>query len=692
MTSVDLRQALDTLAASPSWSAVADIARRCDAGPAGVGKSLFQEAVNGVEAAARALLDPGDGRPAFKITAETCIAARFLAGRVHPLRHEHYWGTKQAQFAHLFSTSADVRARVGCMMALVVCDTILEQPAGALSRFFERIVVIGPDRFLAGLPMPIASAGHTLLLAGFFTQTHESFRRTLSALAQHIADSDVALRRSWVAVAVLFFRPPAAPDMREVAFESFAVPMLEWSAANVDPATLDLVRDLDLWINGRYMRQQEGTERFKLIQGLIAPLFARIGAATRAAAGVKHAAHRHAPASPLRIAFVLQSMKRLAHAENLITFLRGLNGFRERAIEPRVYIPFVVDGSGPLKRALVELSTPLFTMPDLSRHPAIWLREMAARDGASAVVFVSVAAYLSFAAGLSIAPALVWWSMKYHGLEADGIDGYLTNGNFFDDWREIDGRRWRSCRAALPPLTGEAGAAERRAFRAQHGLSDEHVVLACIGREEKMLDPAYIDAIGRVLDACPDARFMWAGRSAESPDVSALLRQRGIRDKCRFVGWLSDTKVAAQAMDIYADSFPFASGHTAYEAMAAGKPVVVLKTPEAIESSTATAIVPLYDGAIGTVADQEFTRRLFTDADGASLWPYVDTADLYVELIIGLVRDPGRRARAGAACRACVERFARDEVKFAETTSRHLIEIVRERLAGNDSLALTPNS
>jgi glycosyltransferase involved in cell wall biosynthesis len=241
-------------------------------------------------------------------------------------------------------------------------------------------------------------------------------------------------------------------------------------------------------------------------------------------------------------------------------------------------------------------------------------------------------------------------------------------------------------------LTGEAGAAERRAFRAQHGLSDEHVVLACIGREEKMLDPAYIDAIGRVLDACPDARFMWAGRSAESPDVSALLRQRGIRDKCRFVGWLSDTKVAAQAMDIYADSFPFASGHTAYEAMAAGKPVVVLKTPEAIESSTATAIVPLYDGAIGTVADQEFTRRLFTDADGASLWPYVDTADLYVELIIGLVRDPGRRARAGAACRACVERFARDEVKFAETTSRHLIEIVRERLAGNDSLALTPNS
>jgi glycosyltransferase involved in cell wall biosynthesis len=390
----------------------------------------------------------------------------------------------------------------------------------------------------------------------------------------------------------------------------------------------------------------------------------------------------------LRVGFVLHSKSRLAHTETLITFLRGLARLPSPPIEPLVYLAKVDSSVSELAATLAEFRAPLATLANAAPHPVAWLRDSAIQDGLAAMVFVSNTTNLAFAAGYGVAPVLVWWTMKYHSLELPGIDAYLSNGTFFDDWRVIDGRRWRSCRAALPPLTDATTAAEGRRFRAEHGLNDNHVILACIGREEKLLDARYIDALGRILEACPQARYMWSGREIRAGEVMDLMRQRGILDRCRFVGWLPNTKLAAQAMDIYADSFPFASGHTAYEAMAAGKPVVVLKTHEALESSSANSLVPAYEGHIGTPAEQAAVRALLTDTDGASLLPYVDTVDQYVDLAIRLVRDPHHRAKVGDACRLYVERFTRDEVTFAQSTCRHLLEIVKEKAdAGGGTIA-----
>jgi glycosyltransferase involved in cell wall biosynthesis len=348
-----------------------------------------------------------------------------------------------------------------------------------------------------------------------------------------------------------------------------------------------------------------------------------------------------------------------------------------------------VQRSDELSRVLADLGAPLSKPVNSSQHAVAWLRDVAAKDGLAALVFVSTTAYLAFAAGYGVAPVLVWWAMKYHGLKVPGIDAYLSAGNFFDDWRDIDGRRWRGCRAALPPLTDATTTADGRRFRAEHGLNDDHVVLACIGREEKLLNPDYIDALGTILEACPEARYIWSGRQARAAEVIGMMRRRGILDKCRFVGWLSNTKLAAQAMDIFADSFPFASGHTAFEAMAVGKPVVVLKTPEALETSSANSLVPVYDGVIGTPADRAAVRAIFTGHDGATLLPYVDTTAQYVDLATRLVRDPAHRFTVGAACRTYAERFARNEIAFAETTCRHLIAIVREK--ENTSSASLPS-
>lgn len=233
---------------------------------------------------------------------------------------------------------------------------------------------------------------------------------------------------------------------------------------------------------------------------------------------------------------------------------------------------------------------------------------------------------------------------------------------------------------ALPGLRGPSAADQAAHFRAQADVGPDQILFACIGREEKMLEWTYIDSVGNILDQCPGSRFVWTARSALHAKVQALLEKRNIAARCTCVGWLENTKVLAEALDVYLDTFPFASGHTGYEAMAAGKPVLVLATPEALESSTATSLVPAVRGEIGTPEDQAAVRAIFTDPHGQSLLPYVDTIADYVAWGTRLARDSRFRRAVGAACQTFVDRFARNERLCAEVTIRHIREVVASRL------------
>ena len=52
---------------------------------------------------------------------------------------------------------------------------------------------------------------------------------------------------------------------------------------------------------------------------------------------------------------------------------------------------------------------------------------------------------------MRIAPVQIHWSMKYHSVEFDEIDGYLTIGSF-EQYRIINGKKWRAGHGALDPL------------------------------------------------------------------------------------------------------------------------------------------------------------------------------------------------------------------------------------------------
>jgi hypothetical protein len=117
--------------------------------------------------------------------------------------------------------------------------------------------------------------------------------------------------------------------------------------------------------------------------------------------------------------------------------------------------------------------------------------------------------------------------------------------------------------------------------------------------------------------------------------------------------------------------------------MAAGKPVVVLKTPEALQSSTVSGLMPVLEGRSGSAEDQRAVRAIFTCADGSSLLPFVDTIAEFVALSIRLVGDTALRANMGAACKLYVERYARDEATYARTTCKHIVEIARDKAAAS---------
>ena len=675
-----LQSLITALQARPDWAGVSALAAAL--GDHRLLSAAEQDAArDAIESAAIALLGPADSPGVFNVVPESFDVPRVLAAGVGPRRRADYWRVKQQQLATYLAAPDDKTLAV-TIFTMVVCDAVAESPAEALARFLDRLITVGPKRFWASMPAEAEDIGRLLARAGCGDGNLDGIRKRLASITEMVLNGSAA--KAWVLLVGRTFFTSAWPlPFVDAIFDDVVLPILGRAAQRLDRPLLDCARFLDEKIAVEYVKQSESLARYERISMAAGPVLAGIGAAARGVLGVTAAETDPGPDQSLRVGFVLNTDARLAHAEVLVTFLRGLKTLTPTPIAPTVYVSEAGDGQSPLAHEVQALGAKYVQRPDDTGHPMAWLRDMAVRDGVSAMVFVSIKAYLAFAAGFRVAPVVVWWSMKYQVQWVPEIDSYLTVGDFFQEWRMVRGKMWRACRAAYPPLVDDNPTVTRSAFRARFGLTEHDVVLACIGREEKMLDPAYLDAVAAIMTACPETRFIWTGRPVRSAEVAAELEQRGIAGRCRHLGWLDDTKAAARALDIFVDSFPFASGFTALEAMAAGKPVVVLRTPEAMESSSATSLVAAYDGLTGRPDEQAEVRRLYTDSDGRSLLPYVATIPEYIALAVRMSRDAAYRDRVGAAGRAYAERFARDERTFAATTCRHLIDIVREKQMAN---------
>ena len=252
--------------------------------------------------------------------------------------------------------------------------------------------------------------------------------------------------------------------------------------------------------------------------------------------------------------------------------------------------------------------------------------------------------------------------MKYHAVEIDEIDERLAVENVVLSKR-MEGHDWRTFGSAAASWIDPSKAGAAAHLRASY--PEDAVLAASIGREEKLDSAPFLEAVCRLLQRHPNLHFVWTGK-VQRASIQAAFERAGVADRARFAGWI-DTKLYAQAIDLFLDSFPFPCGFTLKEAMAAGKPAVMMRTPESLETGVPGAISPLVEGTGEASPDaRERLRRIFTDARDFDLYQCAATPEEYADMASRLIADAALRARAGAANRAFIESFLaspRDEAR-----------------------------
>ena len=180
----------------------------------------------------------------------------------------------------------------------------------------------------------------------------------------------------------------------------------------------------------------------------------------------------------------------LAHTDVLLTVLKALAAFKRRPIEPIIYVLAARPRESECREfeqsfAACDVSIRYRNAEEIDT--VLWLPRQCAEDQISAAVWVSLPLELSFWTSYRVAPAQIWWSMKYHDLDVAGVDGYLTLGSQ-DGVRMMNGRKWRSCRSAMPPLFDATKTSTAQSTRAQYSITGSEVFIGSMAREVRYLD------------------------------------------------------------------------------------------------------------------------------------------------------------------------------------------------------------
>ncbi len=153
--------------------------------------------------------------------------------------------------------------------------------------------------------------------------------------------------------------------------------------------------------------------------------------------------------------------------------------------------------------------------------------------------------------------------------------------------------------ADLLEAAAAAGGGREGARRAL-GLTEDHVVVACIGEvgwrkgQEILLTTA-----ARLRARHPEAVFLIAGEGAGRDDLAHRARREGLADLVRFLGFRDDVPALLAASDILVlpsrrEGFP----NTLLEGMALGLPVVATRAdgiPELVDDGVTGALVDVDD-------------------------------------------------------------------------------------------------
>jgi glycosyltransferase involved in cell wall biosynthesis len=173
----------------------------------------------------------------------------------------------------------------------------------------------------------------------------------------------------------------------------------------------------------------------------------------------------------------------------------------------------------------------------------------------------------------------------------------------------------------------EEGLTPPDSVRDELGFEQEAPLIVCTARLEKEKDVAsLIAAMERIASDFPSARCLVAGEGGERERLEAQIRELGLAERVKLLGFRKDAHALIHAADIFVlPSLAEPFGLVILEAMALGRPVVATRAGGPLEIVT--------DGETGLLAQP---------ADAPSL----------ASALARLLQCPEEAARMGAAGRA----------------------------------------
>lgn len=138
---------------------------------------------------------------------------------------------------------------------------------------------------------------------------------------------------------------------------------------------------------------------------------------------------------------------------------------------------------------------------------------------------------------------------------------------------------------------------QRERVRAEHGYRREDLVFGAVGRLSAVKDHrTLLEAFHLLAMRDPRSRLLLVGEGSERAFLEAEVRQRGLADRVRLVGYREDVGQMLGIMDVFVQpSLMEGMSNAMLEAMAVGLPIVATAVggnPEMVESGVGGLLVP----------------------------------------------------------------------------------------------------
>jgi glycosyltransferase involved in cell wall biosynthesis len=158
-------------------------------------------------------------------------------------------------------------------------------------------------------------------------------------------------------------------------------------------------------------------------------------------------------------------------------------------------------------------------------------------------------------------------------------------------------RQYRVIHSGIDIDTYRRPEKSRDQVRAELGFSEEHFVVgtvACLKQQKAPLD--FVRCAAKAIRQDPGLRFFIAGDGPLRSEAEEAIREAGIGDKVRLLGWRRDVVDLYHAMDLFLLTSLFEGlPRAVLQSMAAGTPVVATSvdgTPEVVLDRVTGLLIP----------------------------------------------------------------------------------------------------